>query len=62
MLVVWQQSLNLSANILLHSIAMRQVALKGKSDQMASDVEMHMKQRYVTELLHAEKVAFISTC
>jgi len=31
------------------------MAAEGQSDKMASDVEMHMKQRCVTEFLHLEK-------
>jgi len=30
---------------------------EGQSDKMASDMEVRMKQRYVTEFLHAEKIA-----
>jgi len=33
------------------------MAAKGQSDKVASDMEVHMKQRYVTEFLHEEKVA-----
>jgi len=38
---------------------------KGQSDQMASDVGLHMKQRRITEYLHAEKLyplTFIDVC
>ncbi len=31
--------------------------LKQQSDTMVSDVEVHMKQRHVSELLHVEKIA-----
>ena len=30
---------------------------EGQSDRMASDMEVHMKQRGATEFLHAEKTA-----
>jgi len=30
---------------------------EGQSDKMASDMEVRMKQRCVTEFLHAEKIA-----
>jgi len=30
---------------------------EGQSDKMASDMEVHMKQRFVIEFLHAEKIA-----
>ena len=33
------------------------MAAEGQSDKMASDREVHMKQRGVTELLYAEKIA-----
>ena len=32
----------------------QQMAAEGQPDKMTSDVEMHMKQRYVTEFLHGE--------
>jgi len=38
-------------------VAVRQMAAAGQSDQMVSDVELLMKQRGVTEFLHAEKMA-----
>jgi hypothetical protein len=44
-----------SANILLSFVAVRQMAAEGQIDKMVSDMEVHMKQRCVTELLHAEK-------
>ena len=64
--MVWQQRLNLTTNILLHFIAMQQVAAEGQSDKMASDTEVYMKcvteflhefHHCVTEFLHAEKMA-----
>ena len=33
------------------------MAAEGQSDKMVSDMEVHMKQRCVTEFLHAEKMA-----
>ena len=33
------------------------MAAEGQSDKMASDMEVQMKQRCVTEFLHAEKMA-----
>jgi len=35
------------------------MAIEGQSDRMASDMEVHMKQRYVTEFLHTEQMALI---
>ena len=37
------------------SITFRCQAAEAQSDKMTSDMEMHMKQRGVTEFLHAEK-------
>jgi len=36
---------------------MRQMTAEGQSDKLASDMEVHMKQRCVIEFLHAEKIA-----
>ena len=36
---------------------MWQMAAEGPSERMASDMEVHMKQRFFTEFLHAEKMA-----
>ena len=33
------------------------MTVEGQSDKMASDMEVRMKQRCVTEFLHAEKLA-----
>ena len=33
------------------------MAAEGQSDKMVSDMEVHVKQRCVTEFLHAEKMA-----
>jgi len=42
------------------------MAAEGRSDRMVSDVEVQMKQRWVSEFLHAEKkwhpLTFISAC
>jgi len=32
------------------------MAAEGQSDQMVSDVEVHMRQRGITEFLHVEKI------
>ena len=57
-------------HILLHVVAMWQMAAEGQSDTMTSDMEVCVKQSCVTEfLLHAETVAstdvhwcFLNTC
>jgi len=36
--------------------SIQHMAEEGKSDRMASDLQVHMKQRCVTELLHVEKI------
>ena len=36
---------------------MRQMTAEGQSDKMVSDMKVRMKQRCVTEFLHAEKIA-----
>jgi hypothetical protein len=46
-----------SANILLSFVAVRRMAAEGQFDKMVSDMEVYMKQRCVTELLHAENIA-----
>jgi len=56
MLVVWQLKLNLSASIPLHTVAVRQMAAKGQTDKMVSDVKMHMAQRRGIAFLHVEKM------
>ena len=33
------------------------MAAEGQFDKMVSDIEVHMKERFVTELLHAHKIA-----
>ncbi len=38
---------------------MQQMAAEGQSDKMASDMEVHVKQREFTEFLHEEKVGSI---
>ena len=44
-------------NILTNVVAMQQMAVEGQCDTMASDVEVHRKQRCVAEFLHVEKFA-----
>ena len=56
-LVVRQQRLNLPTNIPLHFAAMWQMAAEGQSGRMASGMEVHRKQRCVTEFLREEKRA-----
>ena len=41
----------------IHVVAIGQIAAEGQPDKMMSDMEVLMKQRCVTEFLHAEKVA-----
>ena len=41
----------------LHFVAVGQMAIEEQSDKIVSDMEVCMKQRYVTEFLHAEKKA-----
>ena len=60
MLVILQWRLNLHINILLRFLAMGQMAAEGQSGTMASDMEVWMKQRCVTELLH--RLTFSDTC
>ena len=55
--MIWQWRLNLPANIQLYFAAMRQMTAVGQSNKMASDMEVRMKRRCVTEFLHAEKIA-----
>ena len=47
----------LHTNIPFQFVAKWEVAAEGQSDKMASDAKVHVKQRYVTEFLHAEKLA-----
>ena len=49
--------MNLPTNIPLHFVAVWQMAAEGQSDKMASDKEVHMKQRCVIKFLHEEKIA-----
>jgi len=56
MLVVWQRW-NLPTSILLHVVAVQQMAAEGQSDRMASDMEVHMKQGCRIEFLHVGKMA-----
>ena len=52
MSVIGQKKVNLPANIPLNFVAVRQITAEGQSD-----MEVRMKQRCVTEFLHAEKIA-----
>ena len=56
---MWQQRSNLSTNILLHVVAVQQMAAEGQSDRMASDMEACMKYYWmcVLEFLCVEKMA-----
>lgn len=47
--------MNLPANVALHFIAMQQTEVEKQSNKVASDMEVSMKQRCVTEFLHVEK-------
>mgnify|MGYP001860934035 CR=1 FL=1 len=49
--------MNLSTSVLLHVVAVRQMAAEGQSDKMASDMEVRMKERCGIEFLHLEKMA-----
>jgi len=49
--------LNFSANIPFNFVAVRQMTAEGQSDKMASDMEVCMKQRCVTEFVHVENIA-----
>ena len=59
MLVVWQQRLNLPTNILLHFVAVGQMAAEGQCDKTTSDMGAHMEQRCVTEFLHVDKMVLL---
>ena len=59
MLVVWQQRLNLPINIPLHVVAIQQTAAEGQSDNMATNVEVCMKQSCGTEFKKKKKIALI---
>ena len=65
MLVLWQRRLNLPTIIPLHFVAMWEITANGQSDKMASDMELLMKQRCVTEISLCGKklhqVTFIDT-
>lgn len=52
-----QSKLNPLENILLNLAPMRQMAAKGQSDKMVSDIGVHMKQKGGTEFPRVEKVA-----
>ena len=57
LLVIWQYRLNLLTSILVHVTAVWRMAAEGQSDKMASDIEVSVKQRCVTEFLHAAIMA-----
>ena len=42
-----------------HFVAVQQKATEAQSDKMGSDVKVRIKQRYVAELLQAEKIVHI---
>ena len=54
MVVVWLNLLTSTPRLFL---AVRQMASERQSDKAVSDMEVRMKQRYVTEFLHVEKMA-----
>ena len=49
--------LNLTSTIPLLFVAMWQMASEQQADRMASNMEVHLKLRCVTEFLHEEKIA-----
>jgi len=53
----WDGGLNLPTKIPLHFVTMTQMAAEGQSNKMASDMEVHMKQRCGLEFLHVEIIA-----
>ena len=55
--MVQQKMLNLLTNILLHFIAVQQMAAEGQSDIMVSHMKVRMKKKCGTDFLHAEKIA-----
>ena len=57
MVVVQQQRLNLPTNIPSHFVAVWQMAAERPSDKIASDMEVWMKQRCITEFLKKKKTA-----
>jgi len=56
-LVAWQLKLTLPTNILLHFVALQQMAAEGQSGRMVSDLEVCIKQKCGTEFLYPEKMA-----
>jgi len=55
--VVQQYRLNVPTNILLHFVAVQQMAAEGQSDRTTSDMKLRLKLKCVVEFLHAEKLA-----
>ena len=49
--------LNLLTNVLLHFVAMQQMAVEGQPDKKVPDMETRMKQMRATEFLHGEESA-----
>ena len=49
----------LSSYIPLNSVVVRHMAREGQSDKLLSNMEVHMKQRCVTEFLQTEKIVSI---
>lgn len=49
-ILLWQKRLNIPSDILLHFIAVQQMAAEGQSNKIASGMEVYMKRRCGTEL------------
>ena len=49
--------LNLPTSIPLYFVAVWQITAERQSDKMSSDMKVCMKQRFVTEFLHEEKIS-----
>ena len=43
----------------LHFVAVGQMAIEEQSDKIVSDMEVCMKQKWVTEFLHVEKMTSV---
>jgi len=55
--VIWQEKLNLSANVPLHFVASVDKWQQKGSLTVVFDKEAHMKKKGVIEFLHAEEIA-----
>ena len=55
-LVTRQKRLNFPTNILLYFVAVWWIAAEVQSDKMVSDMELHIKQWFLIELLHMEQM------